>query len=192
MKVVAPTWLEYAALRLGAPGCRPAWGGLGLARWHAAAPGSLVVVCGLAGALVPELAPGTVLVPEAVGMPDGWLRPCDPAAVAALVSAARRLGFEPATGPLLTSPSLVTGDARAFWAERGFVAADMEVGLLPEGVRIATVRVILDTPARPISDRWVSPARALRTGEGWRELVWLSRAAPVYAWRAARVVAGVV
>lgn len=113
---------------------------------------------------------------------------CDPALVEALVTASRTLHFRTDSGPLLTAPSLIVGDDRRAWSERGFVAADMETGLLSgRNLRVATVRVVLDSPEHGISPDWLRPTRALLRPSLWRELFWLSRAAPRYALQAARV-----
>ena len=147
-----------------------------------------MVVCGLAGALAPGLCSGTVLVPELVGLPDGRTMRCDRELVQALVTAARTLGFQPNTGPLLTAPSLVVGAARQEWAGRGFVAVDMETGLLAErNLGVATIRVVLDSPEQGISRDWLRPAGAMLRPRLWSELFWLCRVAPPYALRAARV-----
>lgn len=159
-----------------------------LARWNGAPPGSIVVVCGLAGALAPGLPPGTVLVPEQVGLEDGTVMQCDPALVQALVTAARSLRFEPDTRPLLTAQSLIAGNDRGDWYSRGFVAADMETGLLAgRDLRVATIRVVLDSPDHGISQDWLRPTRAMLQPRLWRELLWLARASPRYALRAAQV-----
>jgi hypothetical protein len=113
---------------------------------------------------------------------------CDPTLVQMLVTAAHTLRFQVETRPLLTARSLVAGSARRRWFERGFVAADMETGLLAErNLRVATVRVVLDSPEQEISPDWLRPARTLWQPSLWRELFWLSRAAPRYALRAAQV-----
>src|SRR6266478_2268237 len=92
------------------------------------------------------------------------------------------------TGPLLTAQSLITGGDRRDWSQRGFVAADMETGLLAgRNLRVATIRVVLDSPERGISPDWLRPTRALLQPPLWRELFWLSRVAPQYALRAAHV-----
>jgi hypothetical protein len=159
-----------------------------LARWKGAGQGSIVVVCGLAGALAPGLRPGTVLIPDRVGLADGSIMHCDPALVQALVTAARTLNFRPDTGPLLTAQSLIVGSDRHDWSQRGFVAADMETGLLAgRNLRVATIRVVLDSPEHGISPDWLRPTRALLQPPLWRELFWLSRVAPLYALRAAHV-----
>jgi hypothetical protein len=189
MEILAPTFLEYCAARCTLSHVRVSWTGVGLARWKRARQDSIVVVCGLAGALVSGLPPGTVLIPEQVGLPDGKIIQCDPTLVQALVTAANASGFQPATGPMLTTDSLLVGDERREWVQRGFVAADMETGLLTgQNLRVATVRVILDSPEHSISSDWLRPARAMLQPSLWRELFWLSSAAPHYALRAARVI----
>lgn len=188
MEILAPTFLEYLAVRCTCPQARASWAGMRLARWKGVRQGSIVVVCGLAGALAPGLRPGTILIPERVGLADGEIMHCDPALVQALVTAARTLHFRPDTGPLLTAQSLITGSDRHDWSQRGFVAADMETGLLAgRNLRVATVRVVLDSPEHGISPDWLRPTRALLQPPLWRELFWLSRVAPQYALRAARV-----
>jgi hypothetical protein len=113
---------------------------------------------------------------------------CDPTLVQALVTAARTLHFRPDTGPLLTTQSLIVGGNRRDWSQQGFVAADMETGLLAgRNLRVATVRVVLDSPEHGISPDWLRPTRALLQPPLWRELFWLSRMAPQYALRAAHV-----
>jgi hypothetical protein len=188
VQILAPTLLEYWAVRRMLPNAGAQWAGVRLACWKGAREGSLVVVCGLAGALAPGLHAGTVLVPASVGLPDGRTMHCDPALVQALVTAAHTLGCRSDTGPLLTAPSLVVGPARQDWADRGFVAADMETGLLADkGLRVATIRVVLDNPERGISREWLRPASAGLRPRLWGELFWLCRVAPPYALRAARV-----
>jgi hypothetical protein len=89
---------------------------------------------------------------------------------------------------LLTAPSLIVGHERLTWARRGFVAVDMESGLLAgRGLRVATIRVVLDGPEHDISSDWQRPWMSLLRPRLWRQLFWLSRAAPRYARRAALV-----
>lgn len=188
VEILAPTFLEYWAVRRTLPHARASWAGVRLARWKGARQDSVVVVCGLAGALSSGLRPGTVLIPDWVGLADGGIVHCDPALVQALVTAARTLHFQPDTGPLLTTQSLIVGDDRRDWSQRGFVAADMETGLLAgRNLRVATIRVVLDSPEHGISPDWLRPTRALLQPPLWRELFWLSRVAPQYALRAAHV-----
>ena len=185
--VVTATRLETRAVRRALPGARLVRAGVSLSRLRGPLAGP-VVTCGLAGALRPGVATGTVLVPECVIRPDGAVLRCDPRLVEALVAAARRLGLEPVQAPMLTSKTLVMGAQRGGWAERGYVAADMETGLREDG-RVASVRVVLDTPERELSAVWLHPARAIWQPRAWGELPWLLREAPRCARRAADVLA---
>jgi nucleoside phosphorylase len=120
-----------------------------------------MVVCGLAGGLVPGLAPGTVVIPDQVAMGTEWTVPCDEDLVRRLRAAARRLGLEPHAGPLVTFGSVVRGRERAVWAGRGAAAVDMESAMLVRAARgsAAVVRVVLDTPSRGLlrSIPWAVP-----------------------------------
>lgn len=185
--VVTATWLETFAVRRALPGARLVRAGVRLSRLRGPLVGPLVT-CGVAGALRPGLPTRTVLVPASVIRPDGAAMRCDPQLVEALVAAARRLGLEPVQGPMLTSRTLVMGAQRTEWAERGCVAADMETGLLEEG-RVASVRVVLDTPERELSAVLQQPARAIWQPRAWVELAWLLREAPRCARLAADVLA---
>ena len=188
LEILAPTLLEYGAARLAVSHTRVSWTGVRLSRWTGASQDAIVVVCGLAGGVIPGLRSGTVLVPEQIGLPDGRIIQCDPTLVRALTAAAYARGFHPETGPLLTAPSLIVGNERYRWVQRGFVAADMETGLLAERyLRVATIRVILDSPDHGISPDWLLPSRAMLRPSLWRELFWLIHAAPRYSLRAARV-----
>lgn len=200
MDILAPTLLEYWAARMELSFARPGMlldrsqarirlAGVRLTRWKGVyGRDSSVIVCGLAGALAPELAPGTVLIPERVALADGRMLPCDPMFVQRLVAGALTLHLQPDTRPLLTAPELVVGDERAYWYRRGFVAVDMETGLLMrQNLRVATVRVVLDSPHYQIAPDWLRPTRAVWQPALWSELFWLSRMAPRYALRAARV-----
>ncbi|HEU5230317.1 MAG TPA: hypothetical protein VFU49_21035 [Ktedonobacteraceae bacterium] len=188
VEILAPTFLEYWAVRCMLPSARVSWVGVRLARWQAPYQSTGVIVCGLAGALASGLAPGTVLIPDRVGLADGRIMRCDPAFVQALVTAASILRLRPETGPLLTAQALMVGVSRHDWARRGFIAADMETGLLAErNLRVATIRVVLDGPEHDISADWLRPTRAWLQPSLWQELRWLSRMAPRYALRAAHV-----
>ncbi|HET9981528.1 MAG TPA: hypothetical protein VFQ32_13855 [Ktedonobacterales bacterium] len=187
-QILTPTFLERWAVRRRLPSSHPVWTGVRLARWNGARTGAIVVVCGLAGALAPSLRPGSVVVPEWVGRPDGTILRCDADLTRELIEGATALGYQPETGPLLTAPTLVTGSERELWARRGYIAADMETGLLADqGLRVATVRVILDGVRNPISAQWLTPLLALLRPGMWRDLWWLSRAGPAFSLRAAEV-----
>lgn len=186
LRILAPTALEYWAVRSMLPTANVTWTGVKLAR-QPETTAERAVTCGLAGGLKRELAPGTVVIPNWVGLADGQLD-CDQQLVGALTAGARSLGFEPDPGPLVTTPALVTGPDREYWSRRGFTAVDMETGLLAKrGLRVATVRVILDSPDRGIAEEWVRPRHAVLRSSLWGEFWWLCRAAPWYSLRAARV-----
>lgn len=194
VQVLAPTALEYWAVRAMFPAANAVRGGVGLSH-RPETRAEIAITCGLAGGLEPTLAPGTVVIPDRVETTDGRSFACDPTIVQALTAGARLLAFEPDSRPMLTSPTFVTGSERDYWSRRGFAAADMETGLLAErDLRVATVRVVLDSPSRDLTDTWMRPGRALLRGAGpaawfstWGELFWLCRAAPWYSLRAARI-----
>jgi hypothetical protein len=188
VEALAPTQLEYWALRVVKPAVEVRRCGVRLSDRQRRAEFDATVTCGLAGSLLAAVEPGTVLIPQLVRAPDGSVARCDPMLWGALMLGARSLGFNPETGPLLTSENLITGSARDDWARRGFVAADMETGLVAAtSPRFASVRVVLDSPSRPISDHWLAPSRAAQRPSLWSELIWLAYVAPRYALRAARV-----
>jgi hypothetical protein len=188
IEILAPTFLEYWAIRSLLPALRVHRTGVRLARWPGTRQETGIVVCGLAGALSANLDPGTVLVPRQVCLATGAKLPCDPLLVERLITAARSLRMPLHTGPLLTAPSLITGQARLYWARQGFIAADMETGLLlGQHLRVATVRVVLDNPYYELSSRWLEPGKALFQPHLWPQLCWLGWTAPCYAWQAARV-----
>lgn len=190
--VAAATGMEWRALRqrlAGLEGVQLRQVGLALHGWSPD-PDSTVVTCGVAGALTGELAPGTVVVPQTVGLTDGRRQACDPALVALLSTAAARLGAPVHHGPLLTSPHLVRGPERSHWAELGYAAVDMETGLLIGRVRcFAAVRVVLDGPDREFDAAWLRPWAAAARPWLWGEAVWLAAVAPRRAALAARVLA---
>jgi nucleoside phosphorylase len=147
----------------------------------------LYLVCGLAGGLAPDVSPGTLLVPKQVGLADGRLFDCDGGAVEALHAALSRACMPFDVRPILTADAMLVGNARGTWADRGFAGVDMEAGKPAQaGVRVATVRVVLDSVDHEISAEWAQPLRALRRSSAWKELSWLARMGPFYAWKAAR------
>ncbi|HEY4027885.1 MAG TPA: hypothetical protein VGO86_15765 [Candidatus Dormibacteraeota bacterium] len=173
--VVAATGLEARAVRRALPGVPVVRAGVGLSLLpHAGASlGGTLVTCGLAGSLRADVPPGTVLVPRRVLRPSGGVLECDPALVETLAAGARRLGQEPEQGMLATAPTLVLGVDRAAWLARGCVGVDMETGLLGAR-RVATVRVVLDTPERELDRAWRRPLTALWHPSAWAQLPWLA------------------
>lgn len=148
-----------------------------------------IVVCGLAGSLTDALPPGTVVVPASVALADGTSVDCDAELQRVFTRACRDLGFEPSSAPLITLPVVVTGSERQTWHARGFAAADMESAVIAtRGGRVAVVRVVLDSPAHEISQKWMSPMNAMTRPWLWPEAIRLAAAAPGYARRAARIV----
>jgi len=195
--VLAPMGLEWRAVRRAlADAADPAplvRCGISLRRWEPPPPPlPALITCGLAGGLRPELRPGTVVVADSVAFEDGEPVDCDPGWVSALVAGARACGHEPVVGPVLTAGRLVVGEARRTWAQRGFVAAEMETALLASsGAPLASLRVIIDAPAAEVSGRWTSPGRAALDPRRWPEAFWLAGRAPRYSRLAARcLVAG--
>lgn len=187
--ILAPTLPEYWAVRILLPRACIYRTGVGMARRQKLRQGSIVVVCGLAGALVSGLSPGTILIPEWVGLANGKTMACDPGLVQTLVTATRSLHWQLSTGPLLTASSLIVGSERSKWTQHGFVAVDMETGLLAEqDLHVAAIRVILDTPEHEISSDWLHPEKAFFQAQHWKELWWLSSTAPRYMLRVARVI----
>jgi nucleoside phosphorylase len=185
--ILAPTFLEYVTAKCALPGADVVWSGVGLARLRRLDRTRLYLICGLAGGLAPDIRPGTLLVPERVGLADGRLFECDGGAVAALRAGLGRAHIPFDTRPILTADHMMVGRTRSTWAERGFVGVDMETGKSAQaGARVATVRVVLDSADHEISAEWEQPLRALRRSSAWKELSWLARMGPYYSWTAAR------
>ena len=183
---IAATALECKALRRELPGARIVETGIALEKVRAGF-GDIVVSCGLAGGLRTDLPTGTLLIPHEVRRPDGSMVQCDPELVEAFAQSARRLGIEPVLDSLVTAGVIVRGPARAHWAAQGYAGVDMETGLI-SAVRVAAVRVVLDTPQHEISGDWRKPLRAMLKPWNWPQAFWLAREAPRAAALAARVV----
>jgi Phosphorylase superfamily len=163
--------------------------GIALAEWleH---PVEVGISAGLAGGLRDDLPPGTVVVADRVATPLEPAVPCDPEWTGWLRAAADRLGLHCVSGPMITTPALVTDTERGRWAAEGYLAADMESGLLIRRVpRLAVARVILDTPKHEVSPKWATPWKAALDPRLVRETVWLARYAGAFARRAALVAA---
>ncbi len=189
VEILAPTFFEYLLARSVRPDVRVRHVGMRMSRWRDENASEAVILCGLAGSLTPDLRPGDVVIPDEYSFEGDGVRTVDPLLASALRQAARSLGCMPHAGRLLTAPRLVTGDGRNHWAEKGFIAADMESALIPERLRFAVIRVILDAPGRSISSEWTSPFSAIVDPQRWREMLWMARYAPWFARRAA-VIAG--
>ncbi|HEY4870191.1 MAG TPA: hypothetical protein VII79_09310, partial [Candidatus Dormibacteraeota bacterium] len=153
--VVVATRTEERAVRRFAPQFRVHRAGVSLRQWNHAISTPVVISAGLAGGLEPGNPPGTVVVASDVALADGERIACDPIWIDALMSAAHALDLPVITGGIVTADTLVTGAARSQWARSGYVAADMESGLLVgRAPRVVALRVLLDTPTRELSPRW--------------------------------------
>jgi 4-hydroxy-3-methylbut-2-enyl diphosphate reductase len=188
LTVITATALETRAVAHVLPSVHIVEAGIALCKLDRADLSGVVVTCGVAGGLGASASTGTVVVPERVSTTDGRECTCDRELRAALLDVARRLQLTVDEGPLLTSPTLVTGSARATWSARGYVAADMETGFL-RASRLAAVRVILDTPQRELSELWLHPASVLAHPSVWPQALWLGREGPRCARLAASVLA---
>jgi hypothetical protein len=117
---------------------------------------------GLAAGLDPALAPGRVMIAEAVALPDGRRVPADQAWLAALRRAA---GPEEAFGIIagVDAPVTAVADKRSIQRSTGALAIDMEshaVALALEGrAALAVVRVIVDPAHRVVPPAAVAALR---------------------------------
>jgi Phosphorylase superfamily len=179
---VCATGLEAWGVRRRAPGIRVLRVGVG-----GSAPAgdpSIVISAGVCGGLLPDQAPGTVVIATRVSDGAGAAHACDPAVTGRLEQAARTLGMTVVTGSLVSTPAMVTGPVRALWAGRGHVAVDMEsAAAAATAPRFGVVRVILDSPQRELSPAWAAPGRAVLHPENWIDAIWLAIHAPGYALR---------
>lgn len=189
LTVVAPTGIEYLAAQIAIRNHTVVRSGIGQ-QASAIDMGNAAVICGLAGGLSPELKPGTVVIAKSVSEGGDWPIECHSGLVQAFTAGARRLGFSPVEVRLLGSDHIVTGKERASWFSRGFDAVDMESNhwLKREGP-VAVVRVVLDTTEHGLDPAWLNPVRALTRPRLWGQLAWMTVYAPLFALRAARVVA---
>ncbi len=156
--------------------------------------GGPLVVAGVCGALDDALAPGDVVVASEVRGADGHVRPM-PGAVL-LAGALRRGGHTVHLAPLHSAARLVHGRAaRRRLAATGVVAVDLETAPLlaiadaaaallqgAEGAVAQAVRVVVDTPRRPLLRPATVSAglRALRTLSAITPVLedWLATIAP--------------
>ena len=174
--LLAPLRLEASALRRGAPSAEVVRVGMGPRRAAAScarlapslAEGRPVVLAGVAGGLVGELAAGDVVVASAITATEEAddLELADPS-VAALLDAA---GLTRRLAPIVSSPRILSRrrSSRLAAAAGGAVAVEMEarwLAPLARGRPFAVVRVILDTPSAELASLATprNVARALRT-----------------------------
>ena len=116
-----------------------------------------VVSFGICGGLDPALAPGTVLLPEAVRLVDGGRCPVDPAWRQALQAALEGAGMAPADGEILGMTGiLATHDSKADWFRRlGARGIDMEshhaaAAAHGAGLPFLVLRVVADPAGRDL------------------------------------------
>ncbi len=154
--MLAPLRFEARALSWGSPSSVVIRTGAGPRRAGAAASALLagprpraVAIAGVAGGLIPGLAPGTVVVADRVLDQAGATVAELPSAV--LVAAElRRRGLTVLVGPIISTDRIVRGAAaRAALAAKGAVAVDLETVTLlrrPWDAPVTVVRTIADTP----------------------------------------------
>jgi len=129
-----------------------------------------VIIAGVAGGLDPSLEPGDVIVASEVRDAQGSvMTPAGAPLTAELCS----MGLRARSGPIVSSDHIVdTIDERERLSATGALATDMEstaiVRALAEDhgdVPVAVLRVIVDTPQRPLAGASTVPAgiQALRT-----------------------------
>lgn len=179
---VCATGLEAWGVRRRAPGVRVLTVGVG----GSAPPGdaTIVISAGVCGGLLPDQAPGTVVIATSVSDESGATYACDAALADRLERAARTLSLDVVTGSLVSTPAMVTGPARALWAGRGYAAVDMEsAAAAATAPRFGVVRVVLDSPRRELSPEWAAPGRAVLHPRNWIDAIWLAIHAPGYALR---------
>ncbi|HEX5079853.1 MAG TPA: hypothetical protein VFV80_11940 [Geminicoccaceae bacterium] len=126
---------------------------------------------GLAGGLAAELAPGDLLLPPAVLLPDGGRIATDPAWRDRLAAALEKGGLAARDGPITGSERIVaTRDAkRGLLARTGAVAVDMESHAVAEvaaraGLPFLVVRAVADRSDQAI------PRAALRAVDAQGDL----------------------
>ncbi len=185
MVVVAATRLEAGAARRALRGTRVEVVRIGVGGaplWVADDAGPVVVV-GLCGALAP-LRPGTVVVPDDVGRPEGPVVRCDPDLVARLREAVAARGWVLSGGRQLTARVILRGRDRMLWAAAGFETVDMEAAVVLRGAVGAVVRVVLDAPDHelPSASQLLHPRRwPAEAAVAWRAISYARRAALVVA-----------
>ena len=117
----------------------------------AAHPGA-IAVAGVAGALVPDLAPGTLVVADRVIDEQGTL--VASLQSAGLIAAAmQRRGLPAVVGTVATSDRIVRGARRSELAAKGAIAVDMESSALlnqPWAAATVVVRAVADTPQQEL------------------------------------------
>jgi 4-hydroxy-3-methylbut-2-en-1-yl diphosphate reductase len=168
--ILTPMALEARAVHRGAPWAAPRRIGIGARRAAealAACGDAPVLLAGFCGGVDPRLAPGDVVLASEIRHSGGTAPCADPTILA---SALRRRGLNVATGPILSSPRLVTHRRRRACARTDVLAVDLEsaaVAQLSSRGPVAVMRVVLDTA----QDELHRPVRAARAAiAAWRSL----------------------
>lgn len=156
--VVTALRTERAALHHHVAGAALARTGMGPDRAGRWLPGTdlarlqAVVIAGLAGGLAPDARPGEVVVATEVRDDAGSLVLPGAAVLAGRLADA---GHPVRIGPIVTTSRLIGGAAeRAALAAAGAIAVDMESApvarTLGARVPVVVVRIVVDTPTRPL------------------------------------------
>jgi 4-hydroxy-3-methylbut-2-enyl diphosphate reductase len=155
--LLTPLRIEALAARSRVPGARVVRTGMGpakaraTARAVAAMQGESVAVAGFCGAVSPDLRPGDVVVATEVRTPEGFVIPCSggPLAAALRASGVRNVHL----GPIASLDHLARRTEMQALADAGVIAVDMESAWLADaaaGRPLAVLRVVVDTPGRPL------------------------------------------
>ncbi|WP_327070123.1 1-hydroxy-2-methyl-2-butenyl 4-diphosphate reductase [Kitasatospora sp. NBC_01250] len=130
-----------------------------------------VLMTGFCAAAVSGTRPGEVIVSDRVHCPAGRVRTTDQPAP--LARALTGLGLSVRTGTLHSADHVVSGHERRVLSRQGILAVDMEsaavfdsvLDQVPDGLPMAAVRVVVDTPERELFRPGTVPAglRAFRT-----------------------------
>jgi hopanoid-associated phosphorylase len=119
-----------------------------------------LVSFGLAGGLAADLAPGDLLLPQAVVLPDGGRMRVEAAWRERLAATLERAGLRARSAPLAGSDIIVaTGAAkRALAAQTGAVAVDMESHGVAEVAAAARLPFLIVRAVADRSDQLIPPA----------------------------------
>ncbi len=149
LTVLAPLGLEARALRAGAPWASVRRVGMGPRRAVASVRRAPVegpaLIAGVCGGLSAGLRAGDVVLATELRGPDGTVSCADPTILAGVL---RRGGLTVHTGPIVSSPHIITGARRRELAATGALAVDMESAFLAPCLGtppLAVLRVVLDT-----------------------------------------------
>ncbi|HKM64762.1 MAG TPA: hypothetical protein VJY39_19970 [Acidisphaera sp.] len=134
-----------------------------------------LVSFGLAGGLDPALAPGALVIPEAVRLATGETLPADPALIARFGGPTHKLMLA------AEAPVADAADKTVLFAHTGAVAVDLESGAVAEvarsrGLPWAVVRVVCDPAGRDLPRAALAALDPSGGGiAGMRVLAWVLR-----------------